>query len=76
MCHLLTLLGAHPIFHINRIRVKEVIEYVFKKIRWSISTPRVKNVWGNLIRTMSSRRRKLWIAQCGELALEEALDLS
>jgi len=29
ICHLLTLLGAHPIFHISRIRVK-VLKFALK----------------------------------------------
>jgi hypothetical protein len=27
ICHLLTLLGAHPIFHISKIRVNKTIQY-------------------------------------------------
>jgi hypothetical protein len=30
ICHLLALLGAHPVLHISRIRVKETVElYLF-----------------------------------------------
>jgi len=31
ICHLLTLLGAHPIFHISRIRVNIIVKKVMSK---------------------------------------------
>ena len=38
ICHLLTLLRAHLIFHVSRIRVKYIILLISKSLRWSFTS--------------------------------------
>ena len=41
--------------------MREVVEYLFKEVSWSVSTSRVKDVWGNIIRLISSRILNIFI---------------
>jgi hypothetical protein len=52
VCHLLALLGAHPILHISKIRVNDL--YSSPSIVWVIKSSRMRWV-GNVTRMRESR---------------------
>jgi len=60
ICHLLALLGSHPIFHVSRIRVKQILF----SLHWDILVDMRTNFWKAVNISLNMNTKPIDINKC------------